>query len=181
MTDKTGASDFQIQGTDFHVRRRIDLWIREHLHEENRTKFFQKPSVECRKQKAKVCWKRELVEIMTRIPSENCASNVSTSENGATQTHARLLSAQDQRGAFRSPAPRNGVEPCPGPPCRRRSPQQNAAGSYSGREPRRAVCCCVVVLLCCCVVVVVVVVVVVSESALCVCMPTPHTRATQLS
>ena len=75
----------------------------------------------------------ELVEIMSKFQRENSAST-SRSCKRRHHTNARLLQAR--RGALRGPAPRNAVEPCPGPPCRRGSAPQHAAGPCSGREPK---------------------------------------------
>ena len=59
-----------------------------HFHVENHQTFFQKPSVDSRRKRAE----EELVEIMTRFPSENCASIMISAEDGAARdTDARCL------------------------------------------------------------------------------------------
>ena len=63
--------------------------------------IIPKASVDCRKHEGKCLPEEELVEIMSRFPSENCATKLVTSESGAPRP------TSDFRRGPRVPAPRS--------------------------------------------------------------------------
>ena len=95
----------------------------------NPQEILPKVSEDCRMTRGqKTCLSNGLVGIMSRFEVKRCEKTI-TSENGPPDRRQTPT-----RSASRS-CPRSAVEPCLGPPCRRRSAPQNAAGPCSGRRP----------------------------------------------